>query len=178
MNARSRLLALAVASLFATAAVAQYAPPPPPPPPPEAQGAIPPPPPPPPMAPAAPVEQQSLPAPPPPPPPPPAEPVQPAIPPMPATDQTMSAPAATGGLTEERSVQFQDAQGVNVTVNYGMPQPDNFGPKPPFSQLDSNHDGRISQTEAQAYLPLYNDWLHVAPHASSISQAQYDGWND
>ena len=91
----------------------------------------------------------------------------------------MSAPAASGGgLTEARSVQFQDAQGVNVTVNYGMPQPDNFGPKPPFSQLDSNHDGRISQSEAQAYLPLYNDWLHVAPHASSISQAQYDGWND
>ena len=173
MNARSRLLALVVASLFATAAVAQYAPPPPPPPPPEAQGAIPPPPPPPP---AAPVEQQSLPA--PPPPPPPAEPVQPAAPPMPPADQTMSAPAASGGLTEERSVEFQDAQGVNVTVNYGMPQPDNFGPKPPFSQLDSNHDGRISQSEAQAYLPLYNDWLHVAPHASSISQAQYDGWND
>ena len=75
-------------------------------------------------------------------------------------------------------MQFQNAQGVTVTVNYGMPQPDNFGPKPAFSQLDSNHDGRISQSEAQAYLPLYNDWLHVAPHASSISQAQYNGWND
>lgn len=164
MNTPSRLLALAVASLFATAAVAQYAPPPPPPP--ATQGAIPPPPPPPPAAPAAP---QSLPA--PPPPPPPADQAD-----LPA--QPMAAPSATPGMTEEHSVQFQNPQGATVTVNYGMPEPTNYGPKPPFAQLDTNHDGRISQSEAQAYLPLYNDWLHVAPHASSISKAQYDAWND
>ncbi|HET9836404.1 MAG TPA: hypothetical protein VFP88_08700 [Rhodanobacteraceae bacterium] len=169
MNAPSRLLALAVASLFATAAVAQYAPPPPPPPPPPpAQGAIPPPPPPPPaapVAPTAPAEQQSLPAPP------------------PASDQTYpdqntSAPATTGGMTNERSVQFQNQQGATVTVNYGMPAPTQYGPKPPFAQLDTSHDGRISQAEAQAYLPLVNDWIHVAHHADSISKAQYQAWND
>lgn len=168
MNVPFRLLALAVASLFATAAAAQYAPPPPPPP---AQGAVTPPPPPPPpaapVAPTAPAEQQSLPAPPPP-------------PPANETDagQTASAMATTGGMTNEHSVQFQDAQGATVTVNYGMPAPTDYGPKPPFSQLDANHDGRISQSEAQAYLPLVNDWLHVAHHASSISKAQYDAWND
>ncbi|HET7557332.1 MAG TPA: hypothetical protein VFK08_04580 [Rhodanobacteraceae bacterium] len=173
MNTPSRLLALAVASLFATAASAQYAPPPPPPPPPPPaqQGAIPPPPPPPPAAPVsptAPAEQQALPAPPPP----------GAADQAGTLTQPMSAPTTTPGLTEQRSVQFQNAQGATVTVNYGMPEPTNYGPKPPFSQLDANHDGRISQSEAQAYLPLYNDWLHVAPHASSISKAQYDGWND
>lgn len=173
MNTPSRLLALAVASLFATAASAQYAPPPPPPPPPAQQGAIPPPPPPPPAAPVAPTEQQSLPAPPPPPPPPPGAVDQANVP-----AQPMAAPSATPGMTQEHSVQFQNPQGATVTVNYGMPEPTNYGPKPPFSQLDVNHDGRISQSEAQAYLPLYNDWLHVAPHASSISKAQYDSWND
>lgn len=90
----------------------------------------------------------------------------------------MSAPASSGGMSEQRSVQFQDRQGATVTVNYGMPEPTQYGPKPQFSQLDTNHDGRISQSEAQAYLPLYNDWLHVAPHASSIGQAQYNNWND
>lgn len=174
MNAPSRLLALAVASLFATAATAQYAPPPPPPPPPPPQGAIPPPPPPPPAAPVpptAPAEQQSLPAPPPPPPPPGEQTGAPA-------DQNMSAPATTGGITNARSVEFQNQQGATVTVNYGMPPPTDYGPKPPFAQLDANHDGRISQSEAQGYLPLVNDWLHVAHHASSITKAQYQAWND
>lgn len=177
MNAPSRLLALAVASLFATTAVAQYAPPPPPPPPPPAQGAMPPPPPPPPppaapVAPTAPAEQQSLPAPPPPPPPPTSD--QTGA----SADQNISATATTGGMTDERSVQFQNEQGATVTVNSGMPAPANYGPKPPFSQLDTNHDGRISQSEAQAYLPLVNDWLHVAHHAGSIGKAQYQAWND
>jgi hypothetical protein len=90
----------------------------------------------------------------------------------------MSTTATTGGMTEQRSVQFQDAQGATVTVNYGMPAPTDYGPKPPFSQLDANHDGRISQSEAQGYLPLVNDWIHVAHHADSIGKAQYDAWND
>ena len=177
MNVPSRLLALAVSSLFATAAVAQYAPAPPPPPPPAEQGAIPPPPPPPPaapVAPTAPAEQQSLPAPPPPPPPP-----QPVDQTGASGDQTMAAPeAASGGMSEERSVQFQNQQGATVTVNYGMPAPTDYGPKPAFSQLDTNHDGHISKSEAQAYPLLANDWLHVAHHADSISKAQYQAWSD
>lgn len=170
MNVSSRLLALAAGSLLATAAMAQYAPPPPPPPPPADQGAIPPPPPPPPaapVAPTAPAEQQSLPPPPP-----------PAASGQTSADQGMSASATTGGMTDERSVEFQNAQGATVTVNYGMPAPTDYGPKPPFSQLDTNHDGRISQSEAQAYLPLVNDWIHVAHHANSITKAQYEAWND
>jgi hypothetical protein len=175
MNVPSRLLALAVSSLFATAAVAQYAPaPPPPPPPPAEQGAIPPPPPPPPaapVAPTAPAEQQSLPA---PPPPPPGAGDQTGA----SGDQTMTTPTATsGGMSEERSVQFQDQQGATVTVNYGMPAPTDYGPKPAFSQLDTNHDGHISKSEAEAYPLLANDWLHVAHHADSISKAQYQAWN-
>ncbi|HEX6614270.1 MAG TPA: EF-hand domain-containing protein [Rhodanobacteraceae bacterium] len=81
-------------------------------------------------------------------------------------------------MTNERSVQFQNEQGATVTVNYGMPAPTDYGPKPPFSQLDANHDGRISESEAQGYAPLVNDWLHVAHHASSITKAQYEAWND
>jgi len=163
MNARSRLLALAVASLFATAAMAQYAPPPPPSPPAPTQDAMPPPPPPPPPA-----AQDTMPPPPPAPPAPPVE--QPAPPPPPP------APAPLAG-TPNGSAQLQTPQGT-LTVNSGMPPATDYGPKPPFAQLDTNHDGRIDQNEAQAYIPLENDWIHVAHHASSISKAQYAAWGD
>lgn len=89
----------------------------------------------------------------------------------------MSAQPPTAGLTEERSVQFRNNQGATVTVNYGMPEPTQYGPKPSFSALDANHDGRISESEAQAYPLLANDWIHVAHHASSIGKAQYDAWD-
>jgi hypothetical protein len=96
---------------------------------------------------------------------------------MPA-DQGTTPPSTTGGMTNQRSVQFQNEQGATVTVNYGMPPPTDYGPKPPFAQLDTNHDGRISESEAQGYVPLVNDWLHVAHHAGSITKAQYEAWND
>ncbi|HXS73444.1 MAG TPA: hypothetical protein VN725_05315 [Rhodanobacteraceae bacterium] len=72
---------------------------------------------------------------------------------------------------------MQTPQGT-LTVNSGMPPATDYGPKPPFAQLDTNHDGRIDQNEAQAYIPLENDWIHVAHHASSISKAQYAAWGD
>lgn len=144
MRYRSPLLAFAVASLLATAAVAQDAPPPPPPPPPPAEAPMPLPPPP--------------------------------APNMPADQGSMSMPAPAASMTDEHSAQIQ-ANGQKVTVDSGMPPPDNAGPKPPFSQLDANHDGRISQEEAQAYLPLYNDWIHVAHHAKSITRKQYEAWH-
>lgn len=79
-------------------------------------------------------------------------------------------------MANQQSTQFQNQQGATVTVNYGMPAPINYGPKPPFSQLDTNHDGRITQSEAHAYILLYNDWIHVAGHGNSISKAQYNAW--
>jgi hypothetical protein len=161
MKPRSRVLALAVASLFAATALAQEAPPPPPPPPPApAQSAMPPAPPP--AQPAQPV-----------PPAPPAAPMAPAEQAQPMAQQG-SMPAAGGSLTDVHTAQI----GPSITVNSGMPPGEDYGPKPPFDQLDANHDGRITQDEAKSYLPLYNDWIHVAGHGSSISKSQYAHWTD
>ncbi|MEO7148854.1 MAG: hypothetical protein ABIY40_02810 [Rhodanobacteraceae bacterium] len=151
MKSRSPLLALAVASLFATAAMAQDAMPPPPPPPPA-----------PPMQPMPPPPDQS------------SAPMPPAPPAAPTVNETPAQPVAPG--SGETSTQMQTPQGT-TTVNSGMPPAPDYGPKPPFAQLDANHDGHISQEEAQAYPLLYNDWIHVAHHSKNISKSQYAAWD-
>ncbi|MGH8212030.1 MAG: EF-hand domain-containing protein [Rhodanobacteraceae bacterium] len=172
MKPRSRVLAFTMASLLAATALAQEAPPPPPPPP--AQPAMPP----------APAQSMAPPAQPAMPPAPamPAQPVPPAPPaaPMAPAEQAQpvaqqgSMPTADGSLTDVHTAQI----GPSITVNSGMPPGEDYGPRPPFEQLDANHDGRISHEEAQSYLLLYNDWLHVAGHGSSISNSQYARWTD
>jgi hypothetical protein len=173
MKPRLRVLAFTVASLLAATAMAQEAPPPPLPPPPR-----------PPMQPAMPPAPAQTTAPPAQPvmPPAPAQPVPPAPPaaPMAPAEQAQpvaqqgSMPAADGSLTDVHTAQI----GPSITVNSGMPPGQDYGPKPPFEQLDANHDNRISHEEAQAYLLLYNDWLNVAGHGSSISKSQYARWTD
>lgn len=79
-------------------------------------------------------------------------------------------------MTDQQSSQMQTPQGT-TTVNSGMPPAPDYGPKPPFAQLDANHDGHISQEEAQAYPLLYNDWIHVAHHSKNISKSQYAAWD-
>ena len=64
-----------------------------------------------------------------------------------------------------------------VTVRSSQPAPVNYGPAPPFEQLDANHDGRISREEAQAYIPLFNDFDYLAHHADKISRGQFERWN-
>ena len=174
MKSLSRAFAFTGASLLATAALAQEAPPPPPP----AGQPIPPPAQP---APPASVQQPAQPAPMPQqaqpaqpvPPAPPAAPMAPAEQAAPVAQQG-SMPATSGSLTDVHSAQV----GPSITVNSGMPPAEDYGPKPPFEQLDSNHDGRISQDESKGYLPLLNDWIHVAGHGSSISKSQYARWTD
>lgn len=80
-------------------------------------------------------------------------------------------PAASGSLTDVHTAQI----GPSITVNSGMPPGDNYGPKPPFEQLAKGKKC-ISHDAAQAYLPLYNDWLHAAGHGNCISKSQYDRW--
>jgi len=64
-----------------------------------------------------------------------------------------------------------------VTVRSSQSAPVNYGPAPPFQQLDTNHDGRISREEANAYIPLFNDFDYLAHGAGSISHKQFDNWN-
>lgn len=68
-------------------------------------------------------------------------------------------------------------QNGTLTVNAGMPdQVKSYGPPPAFSVLDVNHDGRISEAEAQAYPPLDSDFLYASNNGKVITKAQYEKW--
>ena len=69
------------------------------------------------------------------------------------------------------------SESSTVIVRSSQPTPVNYGPAPPFAQLDTNHDGRISREEANAYIPLFNDFDYLAHGANSISHKQFDNWN-
>jgi hypothetical protein len=87
--------------------------------------------------------------------------------------------------TAQRAVQstdtvrhFVDAQGREVTLTSGQPMPVNYGPRPSFDELDRNHDGVITPDEAEAYIPLANDFDNVAfPRRDRITRAQYERWD-
>jgi hypothetical protein len=75
-----------------------------------------------------------------------------------------------------------EAQTISTTNNQvtvqsvGTPAPQ-YGPKPSFDSLDTNHDGFISESEAEAYPLLANDYLHVARKGSrGVTRAEYDRW--
>ena len=81
------------------------------------------------------------------------------------------------GTQSSASFPLPDSNGGTLTVNSGMPaQVQNYGPPPSFQQLDTNHDGRISQEEAAAYPPLDSDFLYASGQAKTISKAQYQKW--
>lgn len=103
----------------------------------------------------------------------------PAQPPVsPASPQTATSPSTQFEQGTESSVTFP-MQGGNgtVTVHAGMPaEVAQYGPPPAFAALDANHDGRLSETEAQAYPPLDSGFLYASGGGTSISRTQYSAW--
>ena len=83
---------------------------------------------------------------------------------------------AASAQAQDQTTHFTAQDGTQVTLTTGQPAPDNYGPAPPFAQLDANHNGSISREEAQAYIPLLNDFDHLAHHADHISKSQYERW--
>lgn len=64
-----------------------------------------------------------------------------------------------------------------LTVNAGMPDHvTNYGPPPAFKTLDTNHDGRISESEAEAYIPLDSDFLNASHGGKFVTRSQYEQW--
>lgn len=62
-----------------------------------------------------------------------------------------------------------------VIVNWGQPAGRDDGPAPPFEQLA--HNGYITPTDAEAYPPLANDFIHAdANRDGRISNAEYERW--
>jgi len=83
--------------------------------------------------------------------------------------------AAASASAQVQTTRTSDTS--TVTVRSSQPAPVNYGPAPPFAQLDANHDGRISREEANAYIPLFNDFDYLAHGANTISHRQFDNWN-
>jgi len=82
---------------------------------------------------------------------------------------------AAGASAQNPTMRTTDTS--TVIVRSSQPAPVNYGPAPPFEQLDTNRDGRISRDEAGAYIPLLNDFDYLAHGANTISRKQFENWN-
>lgn len=96
-----------------------------------------------------------------------------------------TAPAASAAASSQsgqfypgtRSSATYPIKGGTLTVNAGMPaEATQYGPPPPFKTLDTNHDGRITEAEAEAYPPLDSDFLNASRGGTTITRAQYEAW--
>lgn len=94
-----------------------------------------------------------------------------------ATQQSEPASSSQQFYPGTKSTATYPIQNGTLTVNAGMPDHvQSYGPPPAFKTLDANHDGRISEAEAQAYPPLDSDFLYASNNGKSISRAQYEKW--
>lgn len=89
----------------------------------------------------------------------------------------MAFPAiAAAQSSDTSSVTLPTATGTKTVVS-SMPEAPAYGPPPPFSKLDSNHDGYISQEEANAYPLLANDFIYADSNRDGrISKQEYQRW--
>jgi len=86
-----------------------------------------------------------------------------------------AASAQTG--SQDQVTHYTQRDGTQVTLVSGQPHDPSYGPKPAFAQLDRNHDGFIDRSEAEAWIPLINDFDHLAFHTTRISQQSYAHWD-
>ena len=91
---------------------------------------------------------------------------------------SLSAAAQGSSQSGDNVRHFVDPQGREVTLTSGQPEPDRYGPRPSFAELDRNRDGVITRDEAEAYLPLLNDFDNVDfPYGVRVTPAQYARWD-
>ena len=84
--------------------------------------------------------------------------------------------ASAQNLSDQNSTTFQTAQG-EVVVHTGQPEAKQYPSPPPFAQLDTGGAGFISSSEASAYPPLANDFIHADRNRDGrVSRAEYQRW--
>lgn len=89
-----------------------------------------------------------------------------------AQEQGTYAPAST----DTHTTTYQTAQGPLV-VNWGQPAMRQYGPPPPFAQLDRSGSGFIGSDDAAGFPPLANDFIHADGNRDGrISSAEYARW--
>ena len=77
--------------------------------------------------------------------------------------------------TPSQRADYQTPEG-QLTVHSGQPGPRSYAPPPPFAQL-SGSKGYISQSDAEGYDLLANDFIHADDNRDGrISQAEYAHW--
>ncbi|NCT68163.1 MAG: hypothetical protein GXC76_11075 [Rhodanobacteraceae bacterium] len=87
-----------------------------------------------------------------------------------------AAAAQTPPAADTHTTTYQTPQG-ELIVNWGQPPARDFGPPPPFAQLDRKGAGYIGSDEADAYPPLANDFNYAdLNHDGRISKHEYDWW--
>jgi hypothetical protein len=70
---------------------------------------------------------------------------------------------------------YQTPEG-SLTVHSGQPGPRTYAAAPPFAQL-AGGKGYITQSDAQGYDLLANDFIHADGNRDGrITQAEYDRW--
>jgi hypothetical protein len=77
---------------------------------------------------------------------------------------------------QDRVIHTTAGDGSTATATSGQPKPNHYGPPPDFAQLDANQDGVISRQEAEAYMPLFNDFDCLAHHTGRIYKYQFENW--
>jgi len=64
-----------------------------------------------------------------------------------------------------------------VEVRWGRTDVPTPGPKPPFAELDRDHNGRIDESEALGWAGLANDFILAdRDRNGSISPREYQHW--
>lgn len=78
--------------------------------------------------------------------------------------------------TQARETTYRTPEG-ELVVHTGEPARRDFGPPPAFAQLARDGTGYISSSEAAAYPPLANDFIHADGNRDGrVSKAEYERW--
>lgn len=91
---------------------------------------------------------------------------------------TLAAAAAAQDQDQDQDkvTHFTSRDGKHVTLTWGQPPATQYGPPPPFAQLDTDHNGFISRREADAYPPLANEFDLASHYLDRLTKAGYKHW--